>query len=208
MKNDKALPVPDQSKYTILLRFPTFEHIFNLYQIFDERSISKPIKSKLTCEYTERMRRKWEEKQMKRQMKALLTLKRFDLEKIAQHIKPEKDRIAYNRAKKRAIEENFQKVHHEISEIRARLLPQKDVDQEAERLDFIKNNVDNLLSSDLDGFRYDLIETELKEKVCCTISFMIFVSSIIDGENCIFAFLYFLICTNSWLPRKKKISYR
>lgn len=111
------------------------------------------------------MRRKWEEKQMKRLMKALITLRGFDLEKIAQHIKPEKDRIAYNEAKKRAIAENFRKVHQEISEIRARLLPQNDVDHEAERLSFIKNNVDNMLSGDLDGFKYDLIETEMKQKV-------------------------------------------
>lgn len=98
-------------------------------------------------------------------MKALLTLKGFDLEKIAEHIKPEKDRLAYNAAKKRAIAENFRKIHHEVSEIRARLLPQKDVDHEAERLNFIKTNVDNMLAGDLDGFQYDLIELELNEKV-------------------------------------------
>lgn len=112
------------------------------------------------------MRRKWEEKQMKRLMKALLTLKGFDLEKIAQHIKPEKDRIAYNEAKKHAIAERFRKIHQEISEIRARLLPQTDVDHVAERLNFIKNNVDNMLSGDLDGFQYDSIEMEMKQKVC------------------------------------------
>lgn len=117
------------------------------------------------------MRRKWEEKQMKRLMKALIALKGFDLEKIAQHIKPEKDRIAYNEAKKRAIAANFRKVHQEISEIRARLLPQNDVDHEAERLNFIKNNVDNMLSGDLDGFNYDSIEAEMKQKVCCFIVF-------------------------------------
>lgn len=111
------------------------------------------------------MRRKWEERQIKRMMKAMLTLKGFDLEKIAEHIKPEKDRIAYNAAKKRAIAENFRKIHEEISEIRARLLPQKDVDHEAERLNFINSNVDNMFSGDLDGFRYESIETELKQKV-------------------------------------------
>lgn len=131
----------------------------------------KPIKPRITYEYTERMRRKWEEKQMKRMLKALITLKGFDLEKIAQHIKPEKDRIAYNEAKKQAIAANFRKVHQEISEIRARLLPQNDVDHEAERLNFIKNNVDNMLSGDLDGFKYDSIEAEMKQKVCY---FMVF----------------------------------
>lgn len=134
----------------------------------------KPVKSKLTYEYTERMRRKWEEKQMKRFMKALLALKGFDLEKIAEQIKPEKDRIAYNEAKKRAIAERFREVHQEISEIRARLLPQKDVDYDAERLNFIQNNVDNMLSGDLDGFKLDLIETEMNEKVCYLYFYSIF----------------------------------
>lgn len=157
-------------KFVLLLDYLTLVTQFSFSPSSSfRRSILKPIKPKLTYEYTERMRRKWEEKQMKRLMKALLTLKGFDLEKIAQHIKPEKDRIAYNEAKKHAIAERFRKIHQEISEIRARLLPQTDVDHVAERLNFIKNNVDNMLSGDLDGFQYDLIEMEMKQKVCYNI---------------------------------------
>lgn len=102
---------------------------------------------------------------VKRLMKTMLTLKRFDPEEIARKIKPERDRQAYNAQKKRAIEEQFKKVHTEVSEIRARLIPPKDVDQEAERLNFITTNVDNMLTSILDGFEFDIIKAELDTKV-------------------------------------------
>lgn len=98
-------------------------------------------------------------------MKAILVLKRFDLEQIAMAIKPEKDRLAYNEEKKRAIAAKFRQVHEELSELRARLIPPKDIDLEAERLNFITTNVDNMLSGYMDGFEYDVIKTELEEKV-------------------------------------------
>lgn len=125
----------------------------------------KHVKSKRLYDFSERMRRKWEEMNVKRLMKALLVLKQFDPETIAMHIKPEKDRIAYNEEKKRAIEENFRKVHHHISEIRARLTPPKDIDQEAERLNFITTNVKNMLACLADEFQYDAIQIELEAKV-------------------------------------------
>lgn len=126
----------------------------------------KPKTPKPTDDYTERMRRKWLKRQEKRILKAILVLKRFDPEQIARDIKPELDRIAYNKEKKRAIEETFRQMNEEVSEIRARLIPQKDADLEAERLDYISQNVDNMLSTVLDGFEYSSIEKELKEKVC------------------------------------------
>lgn len=129
-----------------------------------ERSV-KHVKSKSVYDFSERMRRKWKDMHVKRLMKALLVLKQFDPETIAMHIRPEKDRIAYNEEKKRAIEENFRRVHHQISEIRARLIPPKDVDQEAERLNFITTNVKNMLSSAMDEFQYDAIQMELEAKV-------------------------------------------
>lgn len=129
-----------------------------------ERSV-KHVKSKRVYDFSERMRRKWKDMHVKRLMKALLVLKQFDPETIAMHIRPEKDRIAYNEEKKRAIEENFRRVHHQISEIRARLIPPKDVDQEAERLNFITTNVKNMLSSAMDEFQYDAIQMELEAKV-------------------------------------------
>lgn len=102
---------------------------------------------------------------IKRLMKTLLTLKHFDPEMIAMHIKPERDRLEYNERKKRAIEENFQKIHHEVSELRSRLIPSQDIDQEAERWTFINENTKNMFSSKLDGFQYDQVKYELDAAV-------------------------------------------
>lgn len=101
---------------------------------------------------------------MKRLVKRMIALKQFDLEQMAIQMKPEKDRLAYNAEKKRAIEEVFKKMQNEVSEIRARLMPPKDVDQEADRLNFINTNVDNMLMT-IDGFEYDTIKAELEKKV-------------------------------------------
>lgn len=139
-----------------------------------ERAVIKQIKPKPANDYTERMRRKWIERQSKRLMKAILELKRFDPEQIARDIKPENDRIAYNEEKKRAIEANFRRMNREVSEMRARLIPPNDVDLEAQRLDYISNNVDNMLSSAMDGFHYDMIKNELEEEVCDHLSFYSF----------------------------------
>lgn len=111
------------------------------------------------------MRRKWEERQAKRRLKALLELKRYDPEQIKNDIKPEMDRIAYNEQKKLAIEESLRKIPDEINEIRAKLIPPKDVDQEAERLEFINTNVDKMVLSGIDGFQYDAMQSDLDAKV-------------------------------------------
>lgn len=125
----------------------------------------KNVKPKTVCDYSERLHKQWEESMVKRRMKTLSKLKRFDPEQIEIKIKPERDREAYNAEKKQAIEESFQKIQHEVSEIRTRLMPPKDVDQEAERLNFITTNVENMLTSTIDGIQYDMTKTELDKKV-------------------------------------------
>lgn len=102
---------------------------------------------------------------VKRLMKAMLVLKQFDPETIAMHIKPEKDRLAYNKLKEHAIEENFCNIQHEISDIRTKLIPVQDADDEAERMDFIEKNVDNMISARMKGFKYGEIENDLNGKV-------------------------------------------
>lgn len=162
MTRGTAASWPDQSMlYNI--KFSTFPS-FMLMSI--ERSVVKHVKSKRVFDLPERLHKKWEDMMVKRLVKTMIALKQFDLEQIAIQIKPEKDRQAYNEAKKRAIEEQFKRVQHEISEIRARLIPPKDVDQEAERLNFITTNVNKMLSIVSDGFEYNSIESELEQKVC------------------------------------------
>lgn len=102
---------------------------------------------------------------MKRLMKTLLKLKQFDPETISMHIEPEKDRLAYNKLKQHAMEENFCNIQHDICSIRARLVPEQDADEEAERLEFIQQNVDNMALAKMNGFQYDQIENDLNDKV-------------------------------------------
>lgn len=113
----------------------------------------------------ERLHHKWETMNIKRLMKVLLELKHFDPEMIAMHIKPERDRLAYNERKKRAIEENFHKIHHEVSELRARLIPPQDINQEAERWKYITGNMENMFTSNLDGFQYEQVERDFGGQV-------------------------------------------
>lgn len=123
------------------------------------------MKLKPIYDLPERLRQRWEDMNVKRLMKTLLTLKHFDPETIAMHIKPEKDRLAYNKLKQNAMEENFCNIQHEISDIRARLVPEQDADEEAERLQFIQQNVDNMALAKMNGFQYDQIENDLNDKV-------------------------------------------
>lgn len=102
---------------------------------------------------------------VKRLMKTLLVLKQFDPDTIAKHIKPEKDRLAYNKKKQEAIEEIFCNIQHEISDIRTRLAPSQDVDEEAERLNLITENIDKMISSRMRGFHFDDVKSDLDEKV-------------------------------------------
>lgn len=131
----------------------------------------KNVKSKTVFDYSERLHKKWEESMVKRRMKTLLKLKRIDPEQLELKIKPERDREAYNAEKKRAIEESFQNIQHEVNEIRAKLIPPKDVDQEAERLNFITTNVENMLTSTIDGMQYNMTKIELEKKVFVFFSF-------------------------------------
>lgn len=123
------------------------------------------MKLKPIYDLPERLQQRWEDMNVKRLMKTLLALKQFDPETIAMHIKPEKDRLAYNKLKQHAMEENFCNIQHEISDIRARLVPEQDADEEAERLEFIQQNVDNMALAQMNGFQYDQIENDLNDKV-------------------------------------------
>lgn len=129
----------------------------------NNRTAAKPVKLKPIYDLPERMRQRWEHMNVKRLTKTLLALKRFDPETIAMHIKPEKDRLAYNKLKQHAMEENFCNIQHEISDIRARLVPEQDADEEAERLELIQQNVNNMASAKMDGFQYNQIENYLNE---------------------------------------------
>lgn len=104
---------------------------------------------------------------MKRLINTLLELKQFNLETIAMHIEPDKNREEYNKVKKQAIEQNFRQMHNEISEARTKLMLAMDTDQEAERLTYLTQNANNMCS--FDEIRYNNVKTDLDNKVCSTL---------------------------------------
>lgn len=132
--------------------------------MFRYRVSSKKVKPKPIYDLPERLHQRWEDMNVRRLMKQLLVLKQFDPETIAQHIKPEKDRIAYDKLKQHAMEENFCNIQHEISDIRTRLAPVQSVDEEIERLNFIEKDVDNMIAAKIIGFRYEDVKDNLQEK--------------------------------------------
>lgn len=114
-------------------------------------------------EYSDDLRRRYEKRSVKRLIGTLLKLKQLNLETIEMHIKPEKDRQLYNLEKRRAIEMSFRQIHEEISEVRARLTVPEEIDEHAQRMDFIEKNVEHICG--LGESRYDAIETESNQKV-------------------------------------------
>lgn len=80
-------------------------------------------KSKAHYDFAEKLSRKWDEMNMKRMMNAVLAKKFIDPELLALWSQPEKDRIAYNEQKRKAIAKSFSKINEDIEELRSRLIP-------------------------------------------------------------------------------------
>lgn len=76
---------------------------------------------------------------MKRMMNAVLAKKFIDPELLALWSQPEKDRIAYNEQKRKAVAESFSKINEDIEELRSRLIPIETNSDDRETL--IKRNI-------------------------------------------------------------------
>lgn len=82
---------------------------------------------------------------MKRMMNAVLAKKFIDPELLALWSQPDKDRIAYNEQKHKAITESFGKINEDIEELRSRLIPMETNDDD--RVTIIRRNVEILENS-------------------------------------------------------------
>lgn len=122
-------------------------------------------KNKTVYDLPERLHQKWDAMNIKRLMNVLLAMKRFDPELLQIRTKPERDRLAYEDEKRRAIHENVRNFNAEIAEIRARLMPQWDENENEQRLQSIRKNVNDLINSGEIGFEYAAIENEAIEMV-------------------------------------------
>lgn len=94
----------------------------------------------------ERLEKKWDEMNIKRLMKVLMSMKMVDPKILALWTKPEKDRIAYNARKQTAIELSFAKVNDDIAHLRARLLPVEKNDED--RMGYVRQNLQIISLSD------------------------------------------------------------
>lgn len=82
---------------------------------------------------------------MKRMMNAVLAKKFIDPELLALWSQPDKDRIAYNEQKHKAITESFSKINEDIEELRSRLIPMETNDDD--RVTIIRRNIEILENS-------------------------------------------------------------
>lgn len=114
----------------------------------------------------ERLHQKWDAMNIKRLMNVLLAMKRFDPELLQIRTKPERDRLAYEDEKRRAIQEHIKHFNAEMAELRARLMPQWEENENEQRLESIREKVNDLINSSDIGFEYATIEKEANEMVC------------------------------------------
>lgn len=113
----------------------------------------------------ERLNQKWDALNIKRLMDVLLSMKRFDPELLQIRTKPERDRLAYEEEKRKAVSNHFQKAYREVAELRTRLLPEWNIDERKERLNTIRKNVTKLMNSGDPSFNYDVVERQANEEV-------------------------------------------
>ncbi|KAJ6637540.1 Dynein axonemal intermediate chain 3 [Pseudolycoriella hygida] len=102
-------------------------------------------KSKVHYDFAEKLSRKWDEMNMKRMMSAVLAKKFIDPELLAQWLQPDKDRIAYNEQKRKAIAESFSKINEDAEELRSRLIPIETSDDD--RVAIVRRNMEVLESN-------------------------------------------------------------
>lgn len=108
----------------------------------------------------ERLEKKWSEQNYKRLLKIMMERKKVDKELLEKQTKILKDRMRYNEQKKVAIKESFSRIDHDLSTIRARLIPVEEY--QASREELATESVDAILQTHLD---YQKIEDAALEVV-------------------------------------------
>lgn len=111
------------------------------------------------------LRQKWDAMNIKRLMGILLAMKRFDPDLLKTRTKPERDRLAYEEEKRKAVIENIRRSNEELVELRTRLMPEWDADEREQRLEIIQSNVDILFKTNDEQFSYANVEAAANETV-------------------------------------------
>ncbi|XP_055683423.1 dynein axonemal intermediate chain 3 [Lutzomyia longipalpis] len=105
-------------------------------------------KKKITFDLPQQLNRKWDEMNLMRLMKMIMTMKKFNPDQVAQQIAPEKERLEYERTKKATIQQSFAKVDEELIAIRQRLMPVQET--LVDRRTLIKDLLEEILKQEFD----------------------------------------------------------
>lgn len=108
--------------------------------------------------YTERMRKQWYELNLNRLLGILMSRKRVNEKQLNEETAIEKERLAYEKAKKESLANVLKRVGEEVASVRLRIHPQEIPD--LQRSDMIKSSVDEVISS---AETYQTIELEANE---------------------------------------------
>ncbi|XP_059612772.1 dynein axonemal intermediate chain 3 [Phlebotomus argentipes] len=116
-------------------------------------------KKKITFDLPQQLNRKWDEMNLMRLMKMIMTMKKYNPDQVAQQIAPEKERLEYERIKKVIIRQSFAKIDEELIDIRRRLMPVQET--LVDRRTLIKDLLEEILTQKFD---YNTFQEEtLKE---------------------------------------------
>lgn len=131
-------------------------------------------KRKAVFDLPERLQAKWDEMNIRRLMKILMAMKMIDTQQLTIWTRPEKERLAYNEGKRKAIAQSFRNILDDVSTLRTRLLPVEITDEY--RKDVVRQSLAMIFdeSADRGGGddfnkeqEYDQIQRETMEFVCC-----------------------------------------
>lgn len=136
--------------------------ILNNYLSFIHRAKARET-NKAIFTLPEKLDKKWDEMNIARLMKVLMSMKMVDPKLLALWTKPEKDRIAYNVQKQKAIEESFRRVSEDMATLRARLLPTAQSVEDRDEFVRIQLNQLNVMCID-DGSGDSIEKTILNER--------------------------------------------
>ncbi|GAB0095994.1 WD repeat-containing protein 63 [Sergentomyia squamirostris] len=105
-------------------------------------------KKKITFDLPQQLNRKWNEMNLTRLMKMIMTMKKYNPDEVEQQIAPEKERLEYEQIKKVIIKQSFAKIDEDLIAIRQRLLPVQET--LVDRRTMIKDLLQSILSVPFD----------------------------------------------------------
>ncbi|KAM7350388.1 missing minor mitochondria [Cochliomyia hominivorax] len=124
----------------------------------EEEEAKKAAEPTTHMTYTERMKKQWYDLNLKRLLDILMSRKRVNEKQLNEQTALEKERLAYEKAKKDSLANVLKRVGDEVASVRLRIYPQEIPD--LQRNDMIKESVDNIM---LTVDSYHSIEDEANE---------------------------------------------